>query len=186
MLLSKTFSVPVEPVKQTSSIMTTKRPFIPPVLTATGASTSHTTGLVTQVSSSRPCIGTSSVLVPGPVNQPASDTQPVDVPGVKPMVQSTGQTTTFQDVASATDSPNVQFTGPVGQTVAGMKPLPPLFLIGTAHSPDPYSDVEPYSEPTSPTHTWRKRERYLIRKLQFWLWTSKSVRNRLTGKLSGE
>ena len=58
------------------------------------------------------------------------------------MIQSTGQTTTFQDVTDATDRPDVQFTGLVGQTFARMKPLCSLSVTSTAHSQDLDSHVD--------------------------------------------
>ena len=47
MLMAKSFSVPVELLKQTSAIVTTERPFIPPVQSFTGTSSVQTTGVVT-------------------------------------------------------------------------------------------------------------------------------------------
>ena len=78
--------------------------------------------------------------------------QPSDVPSVMPLVQPTSQATS-QDVTGATASPEVQFTRSVGQPFSNKMSMPPVSLTGAAaHSQDPDSDVEHYSEPTSPTH----------------------------------
>ena len=52
-------------VKQTSAVVTSESPCIPPVQTSAGFSAPQTTGPVTQVSSSPPLTGTSSVPVSG-------------------------------------------------------------------------------------------------------------------------
>ena len=81
MLLAKAFTVQVEPVKQTSTLVTTERPFISPVQSACTSSV-QTTSVVTQVSSSKPLTSASSVRAAGLVTQPASVSQPTDVPSM--------------------------------------------------------------------------------------------------------
>ena len=106
--------MPIELAKKISNV-TSERAFIP----ATGAGPSLLIRLVTQVSSSQPQLPTDAIsaLQPsGPVNQPASVTQPVDVPGVMPLAQPTHQTTTSQDDTRATDMSDVQSTRLVGHT----------------------------------------------------------------------
>ena len=105
MLLAKSFSVPVEPVKQMSTtIVATEGPFV----SVTGTSSVQTTDVVTQVSSSQHLTGTSSGQVSGLVTQPTMMNQLSDVTGVMPLVKPSGQATS-QDVTSATASPDVQF-----------------------------------------------------------------------------
>ena len=61
MLLAKSFSVPVELVKQMSiTIVTTERPLKPPLQSVNGTSSVQTTGMVTQVFSSQHLTGNSS------------------------------------------------------------------------------------------------------------------------------
>ena len=79
--------------------------------------------MVTECGSSQPFTGTTLVQDTGPVYQPTDD------------------------VTCATD---VQFTGPVTQSV-NKKSLPSF--TGTAHFQDQDSDFDQYSEPTSPTQS---------------------------------
>ena len=67
------------------------------------------------------------------------------------MVQPTDQASSFQYVTSATVRPDVQFPGPVGQSVNSKMTLPPVYLTGNARSQDQDSDGEQYSALTSPT-----------------------------------
>ena len=138
MLLATIFSLPVKSVKQMSSIVTTERP-------QTAKPLPQITGLVTYVSSSRPPTGASSYPASGLVKQSASVIKPVHAAGLMPVAQPTGQATNFQDVTGATDIPNVQFTGPVGQIVVSKKLLPALSLTCIAHSQDPNSDMKQHS-----------------------------------------
>ena len=70
--------------------------------------------------------------------------QPSDVPGVMSLVQPTGQAIS-QDVTSATESPDMQSTTPVGQPVNSKMSLLPVSLTGAAaHSQNPDSVVEYY------------------------------------------
>ena len=114
----------------------------------TGTSSVQTTGVVTKVSSSQHPLSISLGQIPRPVTQPTVMNQFSNVPGVMALVQTTGQATN-QHVTGATD---VQFTGLVTQPVNSKMSLPPVSLTSAAaHCQDPDSDVEHYSEPTSPT-----------------------------------
>ena len=77
----------------------------------------------------------------------------------------------------------MQFTRSVGHQ---QDDQPPVSLTGTAHSQNPDSDVEQYSEPTTLLNPWMKRERYLSGNLldQSRFWVRKLVRNRLIGRRS--
>ena len=167
MLLAKSFSVLVEPVKETSTtIVTTERSFIlsvqsftgtssvqttngvsiQPVKSVTCTSSVQTTAVVIQISSSQPLSDSSSGQISGPVNQPASVTQLTDVPSAMSVVKATGQVTAAHGIIGAT---NVQITRPVSQSVTSKKGLPSLSLTGTAYSLDWDSDIDQYSETTS-------------------------------------
>ena len=85
MLLSKSFTVPLEPVKKPSSVLTSEQPFFDP-----GASTSvMSSGLVTEVTGSSLVQTTgkaASLTATQPVEPPGTRvlaTQPVEAPGAR-------------------------------------------------------------------------------------------------------
>ena len=123
MLLAKSFSVLVEPVKQTFTVVTSERPiFLLVSLLPVPA-----LYMVLYWSPRSPAVSLSPLPVPvlqptGLANHPASFAQPVGVPGQMSLAQPTGQITADQDVTGANVMPDVQFTGPVGQTVSKVLP----------------------------------------------------------------
>ena len=113
LLLTKSFQVPVEPVKN-SEVVVTDRPFIPPTQQSTGTTGEQQPSGA--ASSSDVNQATRPVEVPGAVLA----TQPVEAPGAAPKIHLSCQPPVLP---AAVDRPEVQPPGPAVQPATSLAQL---------------------------------------------------------------